>query len=766
MKKIILLLGFLGATLMLFGVPDILNGEPDILNEVPGILNENSDILDKVPDKKNFPEINITGYEEDVLLLCLNPVLNSVENFDNLEKVLSQYVNLSDIKIERSIKPEKIIKILDKSEKMILKDKDLDKLTKYEEKLYSLYKIKIKDKKIKLNEFEKKLKQERNIIYAQKNFYYQVTYEPNDPAYVNGHQWGITASKFNDAWDYSMGEDVLVAVVDTGLDYTHPDIVDNLWINPEGYCGYDFSDEDDDPMDYSDHGTMVCGVIAAVSDNNMGIAGAASRVRIMAVKVFPNATSEVLAAGLKYAADYGADIINNSWGPKYRRPEDAAVSDAIDYAFNADCTIVFSAGNANDDAAYYFGANHPLTISVAAVDEELSKTNISNFGEVIDIAAPGNNIYTFQPGGSYQYFSGTSAAAPFVTAAAALLKSNNPALTNTEIRQIFTDSAQPLDEPLFYSAGFLDAYAAITGVSPTPEPPPTPVIVSIPPIDEGMDITIIGESFTDESQVIIQGDGVYEYCTIISRSTDTIVLENEYTFGTYEITVMNDEVPSNDGELIINYVPPENPPVIGMIPDVEEEEEIIILGDDFTDTGITVRITGEGIDEEAEIVSSCKTAIIVVNNFLPGDYTITAYNRLEESNAVEFTLYELGMKPEPEYNIINGYNPVFNWLNGTYKDDMINGNNGTDYITGYGGNDLISGGNGSDVFIYGAGHGIDTITDSSGTDSLITINIDAEDITPFVDGLDYILFVPNGMIRIKDQFVSPNSSVEYINIWF
>ncbi|MBN2535057.1 MAG: S8 family serine peptidase [Spirochaetales bacterium] len=751
------------AILIVIGITGLISNTAVGNDQSPTEPDQPKDNTDELK-KKQLPETVIMGYEESAVLVCIDPALNSVETLSQAEEILQEHIDLLNIDITRVVKPEKKIKIKDEEIKIKLKDEDLENLDKYEKKLFALYKIKIKDKDLSIKKFQETVKNDSKILYTQKNYKYQQTYEPDDPEYVSGKLWGITATQTNLAWDLSRGYDVVVAVVDTGVDYNHPDLADNLWNNGSGNCGYDFSDLDDDPLDYAEHGTHVAGIIASVMDNSLGVVGVAPQVKIMAVKVFPNAYSDVLAQGIKYAADEGADVINNSWGLSYRRPDDPVVTEAIDYAYNAGCVIVNSAGNSNDDAGYYFGANHPDVICVTGVDSNLEKSGTANYGEVVDVAAPGENIYSLKPGGSYQYLTGTSMAAAYVSGLAALVKAYNQTLTNTGIRQAIIDSATPLSEPLFYNAGFMDSYEALTGGS-VPSPPPDPGITNIPPVDTGEDISIYGENFITESMVIIEGNGVHEYATILSRTTDTIVVENQYNYGTYQVQVENVYKLSNTVDATINYVPPANPPEIAAIPDIEEDDDITIYGNNYDTSALVVHITGNGFDEDAEITFSCKTAVKIENYFFAGDYQIEVYNGWVKSNSAAFTIYEMGTMPDPVYKVKNGNDGPFNWLTGTSSKDEINGFGGTDYIFGYGDSDILNGGTGSDVFVYGENHGLDVIEDSSGEDMISIIGIEPDDVTPSVEGYDYVLYVPNGRILIKDQFVEPNSVIEVISFW-
>lgn len=708
-------------------------------------------------NSKKEPVLEYVGFEPDTLIIGLETEINSVEDIEALLVILEKYVDSKDIeKISRIIEPEKL------KDKKKIKNKEYKLFRKVKKRLFSSYKIKFKKNKVHIFSLEKKLKKEKDVEYAQKNFHYQLDFEPDDPHYQSGSQWGIQSTNTNTGWDTVLGDDVVVAVVDTGLDYNHPDIINNLWTDDEGNFGYDYSDDDNDPADSEVHGTHVAGIIAAVTNNGIGTAGVAPNVKIMTVKVFPNATSSVLANGLRYAADMSADVINCSWGPKYRRADDPVVNDAIDYAYAAGCVIVFSAGNSNDDAQYYFGANHPNTICVASVDENLNRPPTSNFGTVVDVAAPGVDIYSLAPGGQYASMSGTSMAAPFVAGLVALLRANNEDLSNDQIRRLIVENALALTEPLFYGAGLMDTTASLLN-SPGQHQPP--VIINVPPVDEGEHIFIYGNDFEpDNSMVVINGNGLNAYAQILDITADRIELANSYESGTYSIQVLTDTAASDWSELIINPAAILTPPELGLIPHVEEEQEIIIYGRNIDTANGIVQITGEAVDEEAEISFICGTAVKIENYYDPGDYEITIFNGDNQSNVIPFTIYPLGTLPAPTYSTYTGWNPFFNWINGDYYDNIINGNTGTDYINGWQGNDLLNGNTGGDVYIYGIGHGVDLIEDTGGQDRITLMNIDSEEITPATEGDDYIIYVPHGRVTIKNQF--GGNAVETLAIWY
>lgn len=274
-----------------------------------------------------------------------------------------------------------------------------------------------------------------------------------------------------EAWNtITQASNVTVAVIDTGVDYRHPDLAANMWTNPgeipgngidddgNGYVddvyGYDFANNDGDPMDDNSHGTHVAGTIGAVGHNGLGVVGVAWRTKIMALK-FIGADGYGLTAdainAILYAADMGAKVSNNSWGGLawdrggvlFSKP----LQDAIQTAADAGMLFVAAAGNDGtftDEHSTAVPAGLPVAniISVAATDHHDELAWFSNHGAVeVDIAAPGVSILSTVPNGGYDSYQGTSMASPHVAGAAALLFAQNPGITYHEVKAILMNRA-------------------------------------------------------------------------------------------------------------------------------------------------------------------------------------------------------------------------------------------------------------------------------------------------------------------------------------
>jgi subtilisin family serine protease len=333
------------------------------------------------------------------------------------------------------------------------------------------------------------------IVAVEPDYKIKLCRIPNDPqfnylwAMRNTGQSGGTPGADIDAhsaWDYETGSaDIIVAVTDTGVDYTHPDLQANMWINEaeqdglpgvdddeNGYIddiyGYDFGEVDSDPMDLHGHGTHVAGTIGAVGNNNQGVTGVCWDVNLMALKIMlddgglnPETYSSVAAEAIEYAVDNGARVINASWRIYEgwaAQPE--LIEDAVDYARNAGVLFVAAAGNEtidNDDFPAW-PASYDLEniISVMATGHSDLKADYSNYGATsVDIAAPGGDfsrggepgeILSTIPGADYGYMQGTSMAAPHVAGACALILSVQPSLTYSQVKTLLMDTVDELPQ--------------------------------------------------------------------------------------------------------------------------------------------------------------------------------------------------------------------------------------------------------------------------------------------------------------------------------
>ena len=280
-----------------------------------------------------------------------------------------------------------------------------------------------------------------------------------DDPYVSD-QWGWFRVKADQAYDTGYhGEGVIVALLDTGVDTAHPDLAANI------IGGWNFVDDNDNITDLDGHGTMVCGVVAAVANNGIGVAGVAPNVTIMPLKVLSESGGTLfdLSSAITYAANHGANVIGMSLGGNSSRIP-MALESAINYAYQKGCVLVAAAGNDGSNELFYPAA-YDNVIAVSAIDENNTKASFSNYGDYIDFCAPGVNILTTWTNGTYAYGSGTSFAAPFVTGVVALMLSKYPSLAPENVTATLRAEAEDLGDAgwdQFYGWGLVDAYAAVT----------------------------------------------------------------------------------------------------------------------------------------------------------------------------------------------------------------------------------------------------------------------------------------------------------------
>ena len=320
---------------------------------------------------------------------------------------------------------------------------------------------------------------------------------PNDPKYPE--QWSLALLKLPQTWALEKGNrNIVIAIIDSGIDYRHDDLAPKAWINPNeipenqldddgnGYIddvyGWDFTDApnlqaegdylegDNEPIDERGHGTHVAGIAGAMPNNGIGIAGVAWACPLMAIRAglslggSSRMQDDDSASAIVYAADNGASVINMSWGSEHRS---FVIQDAIDYAYAHGAVLVAAAGN-SQKATAIFPAAYRKVIAVASTEQNQQRFYQSNFGASVDIGAPGNVILSTQINNQYRLLTGTSMASPHVAGVAALLLAKRPTLTYEEIRHILISTADPvhredsdeLDER-FVGAGTLNAERAL-----------------------------------------------------------------------------------------------------------------------------------------------------------------------------------------------------------------------------------------------------------------------------------------------------------------
>lgn len=348
------------------------------------------------------------------------------------------------------------------------------------------------------------------IVYAEPNFIYSTeqTY-PNDPYYLDrtankiyrdpawnpdhDYQWNLRKISMENAWKVTQGDGkVITAVIDTGVDDKHPELASNVIL------GHDYVGNDNNPMDNFGHGTHVAGIIAALTNNNLGIASVCPKCKILAIKALDDRGSGFvsnLGSAIYEATAKGARVINASWGGA---GESQTLSDAINYAYLRGVIFVAAAGNSNDDVAGYSPANitctttlrpeADCTISVSSTDESDRKSSFSNYGSGIDVSAPGGsnaNVLSLKSsiispnfnqnvvGKQYLRLAGTSMSAPHVAALAGLVISLKPTFTPDQIRNVILNGSDDLGTPSFdtsYGYGRINAGKTLTTLNSNPPP--------------------------------------------------------------------------------------------------------------------------------------------------------------------------------------------------------------------------------------------------------------------------------------------------------
>jgi subtilisin family serine protease len=338
------------------------------------------------------------------------------------------------------------------------------------------------------------LRNNPNVLYAEPDYVVTAIATPNDPLY--GQLWGMAKINAPTAWDVSKGSPTaVVGDIDTGIDYTHPDLAANVWTNPgevagngidddgNGYVddihGWDWVNNDNNPMDDHGHGTHTGGTIGARGNNGIGVAGVNWDVRVAGLKFLSaqgsGSTSNAIKA-LQYATATGMRVTNNSWGGG---GFSQSLYDAIAAAGGAGDLFVAAAGNngTTNDLQPFYPASYNLDnlIAVAATTSTDGLASFSNYGATsVDLGAPGSGILSTLPGNTYASWSGTSMATPHVTGAAALLWALHPSWTYAQVRdRIFCTAFDiPALAGKTVTGGRLDLGAALGSGTCGGSPPP------------------------------------------------------------------------------------------------------------------------------------------------------------------------------------------------------------------------------------------------------------------------------------------------------
>ncbi|MCX8051088.1 MAG: S8 family serine peptidase [Chlorobi bacterium] len=356
------------------------------------------------------------------------------------------------------------------------------------------------DRDVDVRLIARKLAAHPAIEYAEPMPERRVFFQPNDS--LSAMQYHLTKIRATDAWDSIPGNAplVLIAIVDTGVDYTHEDLADVIFVNPgetgtdsqgrdkrtngvdddgngfvDDWHGWDIALGDNDPRPGNEHGTHVAGIAAATVNNRIGVAGVCNRARILPVKCATDSPSapSILNGyeGIAYAAAMGAKVINCSWGGN---TSSQAEQEVINTAIAAGSVVVAAAGNSGGEEQL-FPAGYTGVLSVAAVGSNDVRAAFSSYHVSVGISAPGVSILSTYPGNTYGYADGTSMASPVVAGAAALVRAKYPTLDPLHVVARLKATADPIDNLTGnrnrawmgkLGSGRVNAFRAVTEANP------------------------------------------------------------------------------------------------------------------------------------------------------------------------------------------------------------------------------------------------------------------------------------------------------------
>ena len=493
-------------------------------------------------------------------------------------------------------------------------------------------------------------------IQHEPDYRLSINSTPNDPRY--SEQWGLHNTGQNggtpdadidapEAWGITTGSsEIVVAVIDSGIDYNHLDLKANMWVNageiPNNRVDDDGNDYVDDihgvnfitappsgdPLDDSGHGTLLAGIIGAVGNNNQGVVGVNHEVSLMALKTFDRNgvcwASDAIAA-IDYAIDKKANVINASWG----KDPSSALQDAIRSANDAGILFVAAAGNSSrdNDAVPTYPASYdvPNVLAVAATDrnDKLASFSIttnflgSNFGTVsVDLGAPGKAILSTVPNDMYQSSEGTSMAAPHVAGAAALLLARNPKLTPQQLKAnlMFSGDSNVDLSDITVSGRRLNAHAALTAISAAPR-----LVIN--------DVTVV-EAAGKKLKFTIGLLGVADQTVTVDYATmdDSATADSDYQARNGTLTFAVGEAIK---EIEVSVIADQSQ---------EAEEKFSLMLSNASNASI-LDDTGEGVIIDSSAVPSISIADINVNvsegNLMPVNVNVS----LRGSSKLPFTVH-------------------------------------------------------------------------------------------------------------------------------
>ncbi|MFS8601012.1 S8 family peptidase [Priestia megaterium] len=306
--------------------------------------------------------------------------------------------------------------------------------------------------KKKIDKLLKRYSELDEVEYAEPDYTLSASYTPNDPFFP--YQYGPQKVQAPDAWDVTTSNgNIKIAIVDTGIQLNHPELSIKLW------PGYNFVEGNLVPNDGNGHGTHVAGIAAALTENSLGIAGVAPSASLIPVRALDNSGNGLLsniANAITYSTNAGAKVINLSLGSSQ---SSITLENAVNYAWNQGVVVVAAAGNEASSTPIYPAA-YQNAIAVASTDNNDQKSDFSNFGTWVDVAAPGSTILSTYIGSYYAYLSGTSMAAPHVAGLAALLAAQGQ--TNLQIRNTIQSTCDVIPGTgVYWTYGRINANRAV-----------------------------------------------------------------------------------------------------------------------------------------------------------------------------------------------------------------------------------------------------------------------------------------------------------------
>ncbi|MBI5706071.1 MAG: peptidase S8 [Armatimonadetes bacterium] len=301
-----------------------------------------------------------------------------------------------------------------------------------------------------VNQAIKTYASQKIVKYAEPNAVYYADFTPNDSLFAQ--QYAHKRIQTELAWDITQGlNTVKIAVIDTGCDINHPDLMGKV------LPGHDFANNDDTVEDNQGHGTHVSGDAAASTNNSMGVAGPGFNCMVLPVKAseFGGFTEDAIINSIKWAADQGAHVINMSFGGWF---PSQAIEDACNYAWAKGSVLVAAAGN-DPVTDKHYPAAYPVCIAVAASDQFDRQSDFTTYGDWVDVASPGVAILSTTVGGGYEAWDGTSMASPVCAGVVGLIWSVAPSFTNTQIRALLEDNTDFVGN--WVAHGRINAYKAV-----------------------------------------------------------------------------------------------------------------------------------------------------------------------------------------------------------------------------------------------------------------------------------------------------------------